>query len=246
MDNYVLMKKLGGGPSGSVFLVQHKADGQQFAMKRIACGSESKANATLRDAMSLGKLQHPFVAKYKEFFVDVDDSDDNVFVHVVGEYHPCGDLTKLFKKRCKQQKPFAEPLIKKWFGQMVEALIFIHDREVVHGSLKPTNVYMTEDLNISIGDFGVSPSVTGSEASMAAAMAWTPPDDHDGGAKSGADHEGRKDVYALGCILLQLVTCHAVDETTMTSLLIQSKTDPRVLEDLLQQIMVSLIWIIDK
>ena len=42
MDNYVLMKKLGGGPSGSVFLVQHKVDGLKDLNLRSAKVDGSK------------------------------------------------------------------------------------------------------------------------------------------------------------------------------------------------------------
>ena len=42
-------------------------------------------------------------------------------------------------------------LLKKWLGQMVEALCFVHDRKVIHRDLKPSNIFMKDDLSISIG-----------------------------------------------------------------------------------------------
>ena len=243
MDNYNLVKKLGASPNGPVYLVQLKSDGSHYAMKRFHCSSEADSEAKLRIAANFGKLQHAFVTKYREFFVGVDKSE--LYIYVVMEYFPCGEMGKLFKKRHRQQKPFGEMVVKKWFGQMVEALIFVHERDVVHGDFKPTNVFMTEDLNISIGDFSIKPAEASAAStaspsrrlfaavnSIAAGIAWAPPE-----CKS-RPPDDRADIYALGCILLQLVTCHLVDETKMLSLLTLSKTDPRVLEELLQQLMV--------
>ena len=42
-------------------------------------------------------------------------------------------------------------LLKRWLGQMVEALCFVHDRKVIHRDLKPSNIFMKDDLSISIG-----------------------------------------------------------------------------------------------
>ena len=248
MENYNLLKKLGASPNGPVYLVQLKSDGSHYAMKRFHCSSEADSEAKLRMAANFGKLQHAFVSKYREFFVGADDKSDELHIYVVMEYFPCGEMGKLFKQRHRQQKPFGEMVVKKWFGQMVEALIFVHERDIVHGDFKPTNVFMTEDLNISIGDFSIKPAEASAAStasptrrlfaavtSIAAGIAWAPPE-----CKS-RPPDDRADIYALGCILLQLVTCHLVDETKMLSLLTLSKTDPRVLEELLQQIMVC-VW----
>ena len=228
MNNFTLVKKLGAGPSGPNFLVQQKSDERQYSLKRIECESEADADKLLRHAMKLGKIQHPLFVKYKEFFVGTEDSQ--VFVYVVADFYPCGDLGKLFKKRRKQQKAFGEMIVKKWFGQLVEALIFIHDRDIVHGALKPTNIFITEKFDLSVGDLRISSDGANFAANIAANIAWSPPE--------ATSQDDRADVYALGCVLLQLVTCHLFDESKMMSLLTQSKSDPRVLEELLQQIMV--------
>ena len=46
--------------------------------------------------------------------------------------------------------------VKKWIGQIIEALIFVHKKKVIHRDLKPSNIFMQEDMSICIGDFGVA------------------------------------------------------------------------------------------
>ncbi len=52
-------------------------------------------------------------------------------------------------------------MLKKWLGQMIEALVFVHGKKVIHRDLKPSNIFMTSSLDIALGDFGVARWVFG-------------------------------------------------------------------------------------
>lgn len=51
-------------------------------------------------------------------------------------------------------KPFKKELAVKWFRQIVEGIAYLHERDIVHGDLHIANVFVDEDDNIKIGDFG--------------------------------------------------------------------------------------------
>ncbi len=62
-----------------------------------------------------------------------------------------GDLEHILKQQRAKEQPLPEQILKKWFGQMVEALAFVHSKKVIHRDLKPSNIFMTKDLDICIG-----------------------------------------------------------------------------------------------
>jgi serine/threonine protein kinase len=62
-----------------------------------------------------------------------------------------GDLENVLKQQRAKETPLPENILKKWIGQMVEALAFVHSKLVIHRDLKPSNIFMTAALDISIG-----------------------------------------------------------------------------------------------
>ena len=66
-----------------------------------------------------------------------------------------GDLENVLKQQRAKEKALPEQILKKWFGQMVEALDFVHSKKVIHRDLKPSNIFMTKELDICIGVFNL-------------------------------------------------------------------------------------------
>jgi len=80
------------------------------------------------------------------------------------------------------------------------ALQFAHERSLLHGDLKPTNILLAADGNVLVTDFGVTRVVTG-ELTHSAPEYISPEQ-----ARAGADLDGRADQYALGVILFEALT----------------------------------------
>ena len=64
-----------------------------------------------------------------------------------------GDLENVLKQQRAKEQSLPENILKKWVGQMVEALAFVHSKKVIHRDLKPSNIFMTTNLDISIGRY---------------------------------------------------------------------------------------------
>eukprot|EP00058_Branchiostoma_floridae_P010879 XP_002596367.1 hypothetical protein BRAFLDRAFT_76176 [Branchiostoma floridae] len=156
MENYKVLQRLGKGAQGSVFLAENRIDGRKYVLKKVECNDESEANKAFKEAMALQELKNPYVCGYKEFFVTWDKEESAMFVCIVMEYYKMGDLDKVLRQKRSKKESIEELILKKWLGQMIEALVFVHKKEVIHRDLKPSNIFMTEDLSISIGDFGVA------------------------------------------------------------------------------------------
>jgi probable inactive protein kinase-like protein SgK071 len=102
---------------------------------------------------------------------------------------------------------------------------------------------MTEDLNVTIGDFGVA-TVLGDARTKArttvGSMNWMAPEVLE------RPYDERSDVWSLGCITLEMATCGFMDAAQSSATLFQIKQSPQVLEETLEQVgQVSLFSVLD-
>ena len=230
MESYKLLQRLGKGAQGSVYLVEHRSDKVKYVLKKVECNDESEANKAFKEAMALQELRHQFICGYKEFFVTWDRDECAMFVCIVMDYYEMGDLAKVLKTKRLKRENIDEMILKKWLGQMIEALVFVHKKEVIHRDLKPSNIFMTKNLSICIGDFGVA-TVMGDARTRTrttvGSMNWMAPEVME------RPYDERSDVWSLGCIILELATCAFLDPVQISSTLFEIKQNPQCLEDVL-------------
>lgn len=136
---------LGRGSFGSVY--KTVKDGREMAVKVIRknCAPPSEVQREVR-LLKLVK-GHPHV-------VEIDYvTDYNEFLLIYMEYCDQGHLLGYIKRR----SPLLDEMIN-FFLQIVEAVMFIHSKEVIHRDIKPTNVLMKTvngTVVVKLGDFGV-------------------------------------------------------------------------------------------
>ena len=70
----------------------------------------------------------------------------------------CGekDLSFHIEKMKNLKKHFNENLVSTWIFQLILVTDYIHSKNVIHRDLKPQNVFIDQEMNLKIGDFGVS------------------------------------------------------------------------------------------
>lgn len=233
MENYRVLQRLGRGAQGSVYLVESKYDKLNYVLKKVECNDEGEANKAFKEAMALQELKHPFICGYREFFVTWDKEESAMFVCIVMDFYELGDLSKVIKTKRQKQEAIEEMIIKKWLGQMVEGLVFVHNKKVIHRDLKPSNIFMTKQLNITIGDFGVA-TVMGDARTRTrttvGSMNWMAPEVMD------RPYDERSDVWSLGCIILEMASCAIMDSVQISTSLFEIKQNPQCLEDALSDL----------
>ncbi|EDQ92536.1 uncharacterized protein MONBRDRAFT_30913 [Monosiga brevicollis MX1] len=231
MDQYDVHKRLGKGAQGAVYLVTDKRTGEQCVMKMVECNDEAEADKAFREAMALEKLKHKYICGYRELFVNWDREKTSMFVCIVMDFYKAGDLDNVIKQYRSKEKAIPEKILKKWFGQMVEALVFIHSQKVVHRDLKPSNMFMSDELDIKIGDFGVATVMQGTKTgTTVGTVNYMAPEVLE------RPYNETSDIWSLGCILLDASTCGFLDHSQAQSLLFEVKHKPARLEDALQEI----------
>ncbi|XP_013388890.1 serine/threonine kinase-like domain-containing protein STKLD1 isoform X2 [Lingula anatina] len=184
-------------------------------------------------AMALKELQHRSVCGYREFFVQWEKEESAMFVCIVMDHYKLGDLEKVLKQKRDKKENIEELIIKKWLGQIVEALVFVHKKGIIHRDLKPSNIFMKEDLSICLGDFGVA-TVMGDARTKTrttvGSMNWMAPEVLE------KPYDERSDVWSAGCILLEMATCGRLMKQEIAQKLFEIKNDPQVLEQVLEDI----------
>jgi len=184
----------------------------------------------------LENLKHKYICGYKEFFCYWDKEDETMYVCIVMNFYETGDLEQVLKQQRSKETPLPEPIVKRWFGQMVEALQFVHAQRVIHRDLKPTNIFMTKDLDISIGDFGVATVMNDARTrtrTTVGTMTWMAPEVLE------RPYDERSDVWSLGCIILDTASCGFSDTKQSQQAMFEIKQNPAKLNDVLKGVELS-------
>jgi serine/threonine protein kinase len=99
-------------------------------------------------------LNHNNVVKFYETF------ESNHHILIIMEYISCGDLLTFVRKRTK----LSEKIAKFIFRQIIEALQYIHSKNIIHRDIKLDNILIDLNNTIKLCDFGVSKQIKNKEA----------------------------------------------------------------------------------
>lgn len=69
----------------------------------------------------------------------------------------------LIKEMKNKGKYFNESLVSTWIFQLILVVEYIHSCNIIHRDIKPLNIFVDKDMNLKIGDFGVSKILDGTE-----------------------------------------------------------------------------------
>lgn len=140
---------LGGGSFGKVFKVMHKKTQKIFAMKiqqkaRICNQNLMRYAVTERNVLSY--IRHPYIVSMSYAFQTVSN------LVLVLQYCSQGDMSELLDR----YRTLTEDMTRVYAAEILTALCYLHDREVVYRDLKPENVVIDEDGHSMLTDFGLS------------------------------------------------------------------------------------------
>ena len=193
---YQTLGTIGVGASSRVDRAHDTLIDRTVVLKTFATGfgSPELQRQFLREAQILGRLSHPNIIS----IYDLGTNDDGS-AYLVTEYVPGKTLDAVLAE--KGPVPLARAGV--WAGDLASALSRAHKAGVIHGDVKPANIFVTDDGQIKLGDFGIARFAT--QVSGAASLVGTPaylsPEQIKGDAQ---DH--RSDIFSVGIVLYQLTT----------------------------------------
>jgi tetratricopeptide (TPR) repeat protein/TolB-like protein len=200
---YRILRLLGAGGMGRVYLAEDTRLFRLVALKRIAAGDDRRAQERLlQEARAAARLNHPGIASIH----DVLEADS--VAYIVMEYVAGETLDHRL-----HFGPLDVPEVLDIALQVTEALSEAHHQGVIHRDLKPANIALTEAGRVKILDFGLArtqadPAASSAQWNSGAAAAavvgsppYIPPEHF-----LGEPGRRRGDIYSLGVTLFELLT----------------------------------------
>ncbi|XP_050305710.1 cyclin-dependent kinase 1-like [Anthonomus grandis grandis] len=149
IEDYYKIEKIGEGTYGVVYKGKNKKTGQLVAMKRIRLENEDDGipSTALREMSLLKELKHKYIVDLQEVIIDENK------LYLIFEFL-CMDLKK-YLDSIESGKMMDPKLVKSYLFQINEAILFCHQRRVIHRDLKPQNLLVNRDGSIKVADFGL-------------------------------------------------------------------------------------------
>ena len=206
-DRYRVVKKLGEGGMGSVYLAEHTTINKRLAIKVLSpefCHKQDLVDRFLQEARAASMIDQENVVEITDF-----GSTPNGSVFFVMEYLHGEDLSDTIKN----EGPLPWGRVKRIMLQIVDALKAAHDAGIIHRDMKPENCFRIKRGSnadfIKVLDFGIA-KVTSDEGEgknlTRTWMIFGTPEYMSPEQAKGEKVDHRVDVYALGVILYELLT----------------------------------------
>jgi serine/threonine protein kinase len=148
------IKLLGSGSFGKVYLIKYPNKKHQYldnnafyALKRIHKDDKKSYN---NEIQLLSKLDHPNIVNIIKCY------ENNLYFNIVMMYARCGTLYDLINKRKHKLKIFSNDDIKQLILPIVSGINYLHNNNIIHCDIKPSNILLFGDKIIKISDFGDS------------------------------------------------------------------------------------------
>ncbi|KAL6032558.1 hypothetical protein STEG23_009580, partial [Scotinomys teguina] len=195
MDKFDLIKIIGEGTFGKVYLAKNKTESNHCVIKEINFTKEREASK--KEVILLAQMKHPNIVTFFSSF------QENSRLFIVMEYCDGGDLMQ----RIQRQRGvlFSEDQILGWFVQISLGLKHIHDMKILHRDIKSQNIFLSKNGKVAkLGDFGAARALNNS-MELAQTCAGTPyylsPE-----ICQNRPYNNKTDIWSLGCVLYELCT----------------------------------------
>lgn len=199
LDNrYEIIRRLGSGGMADVYLARDIQLGRQVAIKvlykRYARDEEFVARFR-REAQSAAALNHPHIVS----IYDRGEAEDSYYIAM--EYLEGRSL----KDVIDEEGPLQPARAIGFAEQILRALQFAHENNVIHRDIKPHNIVINDRGQLKVTDFGIaragsSPSVTETGSIIGTAQYLSPEQ------AKGKAVEQSSDLYSLGIVLYEMLT----------------------------------------
>ena len=199
-QTYKIIKKIGEGSFGVVYLAQYLKTSSLCVIKKIDFGGLTKEEIkeSYNEVNILKKLDHPNIIK----FIEVKPSKKNI--EIITEYADKGDLYNQLLIQKEKNIHFTEETIQDWLIQTCQALKYIHSKHIIHRDIKPHNIFLTKKGSIKLGDFGISKRLNNTlekAKTFVGTAFYLPPE-----VINGKKYSYSADIWSLGVTFYQLMT----------------------------------------
>ena len=189
---------IGTGSLGKVILVLYKKNKNIYAMKelsksKIKINKQEENSKSERDLMI--ELTSPFIVNIKFAF------QDETKLYIVSEFLQGGDM---FYHMHHSTINFTESTVKFYIIELILAIEFLHENNVIYRDLKPENILMNSEGHIKISDFGLSKKLENQKDkayTLCGTLQYLAPE-----ILKNKGYDKSVDWWSLGCIYYEMLT----------------------------------------
>jgi serine/threonine protein kinase len=196
---YLKDRQLGKGTYGECFVFESLETEEKFAAKIV--NKEKLILQKSKDQLTKEiKMQqicnYPKIVKVNNHFEDSEN------VYIIQEYCTNDTLLHLLKKRGK----LTEREVQCYMFQLIQGLKYLHSKRIIHRDLKPSNLFLDENRELKIGDFGLIANVSKDNdrrKTRCGTLDYMAPEICENGEKG---YLFEVDIWSMGVIIYQLLT----------------------------------------
>ncbi len=203
LGDFRLLRRLGEGGTGIVFLAEQESLGRLVALKVLRperLGSKDAEARLERESRAIGRLRHPNIVAVLAAGVG------NGIRYFAMDLVPGKALDEVLQEwRTAGARP-AIPTVLRWIADLARALHAAHGAGIVHRDVKPSNVRVTPDGRALLVDFGLAQDVESATLTTTGSFRGTPhyaSPEQVAAKRTGID--ALTDVYSLGVVLYECV-----------------------------------------
>ena len=196
----IFPKQLGSGSFGRVFLVSHNETKKLFALKEIdkrkLMVSYGKCDIIYNEINIHSKLDHENIIKLYNVH------ENNETIYIIMEYAENGNLFELIKK---EKNGLSEDKAFEYFIQVVNAVYYLHNNNIIHRDIKPENILIGANNKIKLCDFGWAKELTlENRSTFCGTVEYMAPE-----IVENENYDYGVDIWSLGILLYELLYGHS-------------------------------------
>ncbi len=217
-NKYILIKELGSGSFGEVWLARHKSLSNKLVAIKFGLHLDNEAEKRFKNEIQiLNQLRdNPYIIKVE------DEGNYGIVPYLVLECATAGNLNEYVVKN-----PPTLTAIAGWLQQLANVLDYAHSKGIIHRDLKPANILFMQDGTLRLCDFGIAHNnnhnLTVGSYSMGTPE-YMAPEQITNFGKVGP----QADIWALGVITLKLITGKPLFDATNVGDLYQAVKSAKV------------------
>ena len=200
-NDYKIIKLLGAGSYGSVYLAKSKFSNNEsdyVAIKKFQLHDKQAYLSFKNEIKIFKKIKSDYLVKILDYY------RDSRHMYLVMEYAPKGDLEEYIRSAYKRNNKIDNKFVDTVIYQLTEGLNVLHKNNIIHRDIKSSNILVFNDNLIKITDFGVSKILENNNL-LANTSIGTPyymsPE-----LVNGTPYNYSVDFWAFGCLIYKMLT----------------------------------------
>ena len=206
---FTLIKLLGQGGMGAVWLARDEVHEQEVALKLLPgemANDELALEDLEREVAKTATLDHKNILRIEGLIRTEDEPPFILMEYVAGpQTMPGTDLDHIRRKSPNRLMPWSG--VRHYMLQLCDALEYAHQQQIAHRDIKPSNLLINQDAQLKLADFGIAASIAGTASTMtinvldAGTPSYMSPQQIEGRLPQATD-----DIYSLGATFYDLLT----------------------------------------